>query len=91
MEKPAAIGKKGTGFFGPVADRDDDIHLLVNKLGDILRPPSGDIDADLPHRSNGQRMDGGGLSAGAEGFVSVSKEGPQQTFRHLGTGGIPCA
>ncbi len=49
---------------------------------------AGDVDANLPHHFDGQRVESLRVGAGAVYLEVSAAEGTQESFGHLRTGGI---
>ena len=74
------------------ADRDDGLHRLVQELAQVLREVGGNIDADLAHHFDGQRMHvAGGFRAGAGHAQCVAGGSAQDAFGEMGAAGVASA
>jgi hypothetical protein len=57
-------GKNRAGFFGVIANGDDDMEVVADELVDGLGAVPGNIDADLLHHGDGLGADQAGFRAG---------------------------
>src|SRR5437867_2984682 len=69
---------------GRIADRNDHIERLIDERRGRLRLRLADVDADLRHGPNGQRMDESRRTrAGGDRLDRVAVKMVRQRFRHL--------
>jgi hypothetical protein len=82
-------GEHGAGLVGIAADGDDGLNLLVQKLVHVLAGVGADVDADLGHGFDGERMHvTGGFGAGAGDDVIVIQSGAKEAFGKVGAAGV---
>jgi len=70
-----------------VAHRNDDVPGLAHSVHGFARLLR-DVDPDLAHRRDRQRMDARGAGAGALHFEPIGSEGTQEPLGHLRAGGV---
>ena len=78
----------GTGFIGVITDGDHVVEMLTEEFFDVLGSVTGNIDADLLHDFNGNRIDFGWRGAGAFDFELVAAVMAEDPFGHLGAAGV---
>ena len=77
-----------TGLFGPVADCDRQVEYRILKFLVGFGMLTGDIDTYFLHDHYSAGIDSCGRNASAVSLVSISIQGPQESFRHLGAGRV---
>jgi hypothetical protein len=81
--------KHGTRFPGVVADRNDQIEGLIAKLFQRFALVGGDVDFQLAHRADRQRMDvTGRFRTRRFRLPLAAREEFPKSLRHLGPAGI---
>jgi hypothetical protein len=80
--------KYWTTLFGVIADRDHVGYGLAEKLIYALRCLLRNINANLAHNFDCQRVQTFRLNASTQGLELIAPDMPQVTFRHLASGGI---
>ena len=77
-------GKDRAGLVGVAADRDHRLHVLLQKLVHVLAVVAGNVDPDLRHDLDRQRMDvAGGIRPGAAHVEPVAGGLAQEPFRQV--------
>lgn len=77
-----------TTFLGSIADGDDVVERLREKLRGMLRSVTGDIDPDFRHRVDCPRIQPNRMSARAKDLEPVAGQVTQPTLCHLAPRGI---
>jgi hypothetical protein len=88
MQALGCAGKEWTGLFSVVAHGDHEVEGLPEKLVDAFRTMMGDVDSDLRHGIDRQRIDCTRMRASAVGLVCRTCEVAEQPFCHLAATGI---
>jgi hypothetical protein len=70
-------------FAGVIADREDDIELLVREFIDMLGTVPRNVDAEFAHHSDGFGPHTAGSDASAENVEVVASIVAQKAFGHL--------
>ena len=77
------------GLIGVAADGDDGLDIADEEVVHVLARVRGDVDADLGHRLDAERMDVAcGLRSGAGDFENITRHMAQQAFGKVGTAGV---
>lgn len=81
-------GDERTSLSGQVADGDHDVKLSIAEVCDDFGPMMGYINADAPHGFNRQWVNASLFGSRRKGFIAISEQMIQQSFRHLAASGI---
>jgi|JI10StandDraft_1071094.scaffolds.fasta_scaffold65153_3 hypothetical protein len=82
-------GEHGAGLIGIAADGDDGLDVLVQELVHVLAGVRADVDANLCHGFDAERVDVAcGLGAGAGDDVAVIERGAEDAFGEMGAAGV---
>src|SRR5258708_7188252 len=81
----------GTMLRGVIADRDDRIELAAFEFRNRFRAVRGNINSDLAHGFNGQRIYRRGMRARAVNLDCFLIQAAKKPFGHLAPRGIPSA
>ena len=85
-ESARVARKNRTNFVRLIAHRDDVVEPLSDVFVEHLRALSGNIDAELAHRLDGERMNARHFGTSAEHLELVASILTQQTLGHLAAG-----
>lgn len=82
-------GKHRAGLVGIAANGDDGFDLLFQKFVHVLGAMFRDVDANLGHHANGERMDvAGGFASGALHIEDVPGSRAQDSLGQMAAAGI---
>ena len=76
-------GELGADLPDTVTQGDDPVEALTEQIVEVGRLPARDVDAVLPHRSDGVGMEGFGVAAGAAGVDGPARSDPGEGLGHL--------
>ena len=82
-------GEHRTRLISITTDSDDGLDVLAQKLIHVLAGVRADVEADLGHRFDGERVNiTRRLRSGAGDLVSIAERGAQEAFGKVGAAGV---